>query len=215
MSTSIGLTRPSWKSVAGGRIEDDEDDEATVTTGHSLEIEQPPSYTEGEAFLRMPLACSQIIETNPYDVQSKTLAMVRICGAGNNSRVAAPTRDADNEFSVIVERTNQRDLVALLDPNAAAGDIVQRQQDIESRIKGKFGQHTDYATINNAFSAMVPEVDTWTVRFRVQPPYTLGPLNDFFVIRSPSQGDAVIFAPLVREQALLHTEAEMFDLGNL
>ncbi len=88
---------------------------------------------------------------------------MRVSSAGPESSVDVPKKINSYTVHIPVSRTNRDDFVYQLLPLGSEQKRAATKVQTDERIKKAFGAHFEYELLNAAFSAMVPEQESWTV----------------------------------------------------
>lgn len=181
----------------------------------SLRVEQDSNTNEDPTpgdFDRQILCSGMVVEGGRFDVNSSDVFLLRVSGAGVDAHVGAPVRTSDKSFCVPVSRTNQRDLILLLKGDIGEGDLQQARDDVDSKLKAKFGNHVGYDVINTAYASLVRAQDTWTVYVEVKEPFSVGDTNGIVMLRGGAQSESIIIVPLLKERPEIAQEPTIIDI---
>jgi hypothetical protein len=129
------------------------------------------------------------------------------------SAVQMPVKVDDYNVEIPVSRTNMGDLVEQLIPAATDDAKTAFRTMVGNQLTINYGAHFDYDMINNAFKAMVPESESWTVEVSVQPPFQFGKMSETMFLKSPGAVDAFVVFPLLREQPIVNEQPQVINFG--
>ena len=129
------------------------------------------------------------------------------------SAVQMPIKVDDYNVEIPVSRNNMPDLVEQLIPQANDATKTVFRETLGTQLTSNYGAHFDYDMINNAFKAMVPESESWTVEVSVQPPFQFGKMSDTMFLKSPGAVDAFVVFPLLREQPVVNEQVQVINFG--
>jgi hypothetical protein len=153
-----------------------------------------------------------VVEGARFDTNSSDVFLLCVSAAGVDAHVGAPVRTSERSFYVPVSCKNQRDLILLLRPDIADGDLQQARDDTDLKLKAKFGGHVGYDVINAAYASLVPAEDTWTVFVDVKEPFSVGDTNCFVMLQGGAQSDSLIIVPLLKERPEIIQEPTIIDV---
>jgi hypothetical protein len=165
------------------------------------------TYTE-------PMCGAVLSEAATYDNKSKDVLIVRVSSAGLECMVGEPVKVDPYTVNIPVTRINRGDFIYQLLPEAS--DVLRAKQvaATEKTIKEAFGDHFDYQVLNNAFNAMVPQKEAWTVEVTVNPPFLFGNLKQSVMFKAPNAVDGLALFPLEKEEPRVEEKAYVVLLDN-
>lgn len=190
----------------GDRDELEEEAEELAARGFNItavSMSQPDDPT----VFSDPLAGGVLNESSTFDTKQTSVLVVRVASAGQGSMVSAPTKVDSTTMEVVVSRLNQRDFAQQLHPEAEEEVVQANREKMDTTLKTLYGDHMDYSLLNNAFRALAPENESWTVRITVDEPYAFGDIQKVLVCKAPNAVDAMIIFPLVREDPVVEAKA--------
>ncbi len=159
--------------------------------------------------------CSAVLaEAATYDSKSKDVLIVRVSSAGLECTVGEPVKVDPYTVTIPVTRINRSDFIYQLLPEASDATRKTQTAMTESKIKAAFGDHFDYQVLNNAFNAMVPQTESWTVEVTVNPPFLFGNLKQCLMFKAPKAVDGLALFPLEKEEPRVEEKAQVVLLEN-
>jgi hypothetical protein len=165
------------------------------------------TYTE-------PMCGAVLAEAATYDNKSKDVLIVRVSSAGLECAVGEPVKVDPYTVTIPVTRTNRDDFIHQLLPGASDEKRAQQVTIAEQKIKAAFGDHFDYQVLNNAFNAMVPQRESWTVEVTVNPPFLFGNLKQAVMFKAPNAVDGLVLFPLEKEEPRVEEKAQVVCFDN-
>lgn len=185
--------------LGGGPIEEEEaidfdEEERAAARGFSLDVLSSPS--PNVAIQTSPMCGGVLSEGAVYDAKSHTVIIIRVSSAGMESMVGMPVKVDEATFEIPVHRQNQTDFVTQLMPDSPEEVTTQKREELNSKLQNLFGSHVDYDALNNAFKALVPETEKWTVQVTIEEPYIIGDVSKALVCKAKGAIDAMVIVPL-------------------
>lgn len=211
VSSSMGVsTGTGTQAAAPAAAEEEEEDprffKVQCVAGENEGNDPTHTYTE-------PMCGAVLSEAGTYDSKTKNALIVRVSSAGMQSTVQKPIKVDDYNVEIPVSRNNMSDLVEQLIPAAPDETKTTFREMVGKQLTSNYGAHFDYDMINNAFKAMVPESESWTVEVSVQPPFQFGKMSDTMFFMSPGAVDAFAVFPLLREQPVVNEQVQVINFG--
>lgn len=165
------------------------------------------TYTE-------PMCGAVLSEAATYDNKSKDVLIVRVSSAGLECTVGEPVKVDPRMVIIPVTRTNRGDFIYQLLPESSEAKRTAQVAATEQTIKAAFGEHFDYQVLNNAFNAMVPQKESWTVEVTVNPPFLFGNLKQSIMFKAPNAVDGLALFPLEKEEPRVEEKAQVVLFDN-
>lgn len=190
ISRSIGL----YADAGDDDAELANEENSAGVRGFDIHVITKPS--DDASVVNSPMCGALLSEGAVFDSKSKSVLIMRVSSAGLECIVNEPKKVDDHTVEVVVTRQNQPDFVTQLMPSAEEEAVVEKRQFLNGRLQELFGAHVDYDAINNAFKAMVPEVEQWTVQATVFEPYLIGDVTKVLVCKAKGAVDALVVVPL-------------------
>jgi hypothetical protein len=160
-----------------------------------------------------PLGSAVLIKAGTFDASSKTTLVVRVPGSGKQSRVEAPIKTGPNTLEITVARKNEADFVAQLFPEIVDEERDGYKEKVDRTIRNDYGAHFEYNVLNNAFMAMAPREERWTVVITVHSPYRIGDLKKVHQYISEGSSDSLTIVPLETEEEISLDRPKVTDLS--
>ena len=212
VANSLGLAGSQFGAAVDQQAAEENDEDASrafkvacITSDRASHDEH--TYTE-------PMCGAVLSEAATYDDKSKDVLIVRVSSAGLECTVGEPIKVDPYTVNIPVTRINRGDFIHQLLPEASEAQRERQVAATDATIKTMFGNHFDYQVLNNAFNAMVPQQESWTIEVTVNPPFLFGNLKQSVMFKAPNAVDGLALFPLEKEEPRVEEKAKVVMLDN-
>ncbi|MEZ0208734.1 MAG: hypothetical protein ACAH17_00975 [Candidatus Paceibacterota bacterium] len=184
----------------------DDGDEAMDGGKFELSLEADPSPlvrgVDPALTQSSPNLSAVLIEASVFDEQQTSVLVVHVPAAVAGAEVGPPSSATamgklPTVATICVVHRNPDDAIQAILPELMPCQQQRFKEKLD--LSRQYGKHMTYPVLNAAYQAMAPQMEGWTVRVVVYPPFHFGDVHHVTMIKATGDHDSLMIFPLERE----------------